>query len=94
MDINNPDFAKWFTKTVRELAREEAKKVVLEQQNLIVGEVETGGSGATISVYINNSTTAVDVKNPNGLTLSTGQLVAIIYPNGRNDGEKYIDRVL
>lgn len=58
------------------------------------GKVAAGGSGATISVYLNDSATARDVRNPNGLTLSTGALVFIWLPNSKTDNMAFIDHRL
>ncbi len=60
----------------------------------VVGKVVTAGSGTTISVYINNSTTAVTVQNPRSFSLTAGVLVGIIYPNLKLDNMAYIDRIL
>ena len=62
--------------------------------NWATGEVVTGGSGTMIPVYINNSTTAVTIRNPNGLSLTAGKLVAVISPNYKDDNMRYIDRIL
>jgi hypothetical protein len=93
MDINDPKFAKWLITTIRDIAKEEAKNVYKEKQKIIIGKVATSGSGETIQLYINNSTTAVDIKNPRGFSLTTGQLVVIESPNGKDDNMRYIDRL-
>lgn len=79
-----------FRKIAKQVYYEEQAKNAREQ----VGKVVTSGSGATISVYINNSTTAVGIKNPRSFSLTTGQLVAIVRPNLKNDNSRYIDRIL
>lgn len=94
MDPNSPEFAKWFTRTIDERAAKVAEEILLKTPNWATGKVVTSGSGATISCYINNSTTAVDVKNPRSLSLTAGQLVAVIYPNYKQDSMAFIDRLL
>ena len=94
MDINSPEFAKMFIDVIDARVEKKLSEVLAQQRNWAVGKVASGGSGATVSLYINNSTTAVDVKNPRSFTLVAGQLVAVIFPNGRNDQDKYIDRIL
>lgn len=93
MDINSPEFAKWFDSAIRDIVRDEFKKLVSSLRFEVVGKVATSGSGATINCYINNSPTAVPVKNPRGFSLTAGQLVAVVYPNF-NENLKYIDRIL
>lgn len=93
-EMSDEQFGKEIAKLIDKRIYALVPKIIIQQQNLIVGKVVTSGSGTTISVYINNATTAVDVKNPRSLSLTAGQLVAIIFPNGRNDNEKYVDRVL
>ena len=65
----------------------------IKKTKIIIGKVVTSGSGETIQLYINNSTTAVDIKNPRGFSLTTGQLVVIESPNGKDDNMRYIDRL-
>lgn len=93
MDINSPEFTKWFDSAIRDIVRDEFKKLVSSLRFEAVGKVATSGSGTTVNCYINNSPTAVPVKNPRGFSLTAGQLVAIVYPNF-NENLKYIDRIL
>lgn len=93
MDINSPEFAKWFDSAIRDIVRDEFKKLIGNLRFEAVGKVATSGSGATINCYINSSPTAVPVKNPRGFSLTAGQLVAVVYPNF-NENLKYIDRIL
>jgi len=94
LDINSSEFAKQFINVID--ARIEAKfkelKSTLSPEK--VGKVAVNGSGATIQVYIGNSTTAVEIKNPRSFTLTAGQLVAVAFPNFKNDSTKFIDRIL
>lgn len=94
LDINSPEFAKQFEAEIRRIVRKEfnelKKGLALER----VGKVAATGSGATIQVYIGNSTTAVEIKNPRSFSLTAGQLVAVVYPNFKNDSTKFIDRIL
>ena len=94
IDINSPEFAKQLISVMRDVARQEARAEIANIKFERVGKVATSGSGATISVYIENSTTAVDIKNPNGLSLTAGQLVVITFPRFKNDNAKYINRLL
>lgn len=94
MDINSPEFAKWLINLIDERAdikfNEKIKNVGLEQK----AKVATSGSGATISVYIENSTTATDIKNPCGFSLTEGQLVMIMRPTFQNNNTRFITRIL
>lgn len=95
LDINSPEFAKQFNSLIRSIVRDELKKLVSSDLRLEkVGKVAVNGSGPTVQVYINDSATAVTVKNPRGFSLSAGQLVAVVFPNFKNDGAKYVDRIL
>lgn len=95
MDINDPRVAQALIDMVDTRINLLFPELLYQYKNKewANGTVVTGGSGTTIPVYINGSTTSVNVKNPWGLTLTTGQLVVIEYPNGRNDGEKFIARI-
>jgi hypothetical protein len=94
LDINSPEFAKQLAAYIDSRVERKLREVLGKTKNWATGKVAVSGSGATISVYINNSTTAVDVKNPRSLSLTAGQLVAVIYPNWKQDNMAYIDRVL
>ena len=94
MEVNSNEFADFLIDLID--TRIEKKFPELQKKNInwSVGKVVTSGSGTTISVYINNSTTAVTIKNPNSLSLITGQLVVVISPNYKDDNMRYIDRIL
>lgn len=94
LDINSPEFAKQFDAQIRAIVRNEFKELVKGLTVEKVGKVAVTGSGATIQVYIGNSTTAVEVNNPRSFSLTADQLVAVAYPNFKNDRTKYIDRIL
>jgi hypothetical protein len=94
LDINSPEFAKQLTAIIDARVDKRVAEILRNTKNWATGKVAVSGSGATISVYINNSTTAVDVKNPRSLSLAAGQLVAVVYPNWKQDNMMYIDRVL
>lgn len=69
-------------------------ELLAKQKNWVPAKVATSGSGATISLYINNSTTAVEISNSRGFSLAAGQVVAVILPNNKHDNDRYIDRLL
>jgi hypothetical protein len=94
LDINSPEFAKQLTAVIDARVEKKLREVLGKIKNWSTGKVATSGNGTTISVYINNSTTAVDIRNPRSLSLAAGQLVAVIYPNWKQDNMMYIDRVL
>ena len=94
MDLNSPVFAKQLDGVIREIVRSECKKIISGLRFEVVGKVASSSSGSTVNVYVQDSTTAVSVKNPRGFSLTTGQLVAVVFPNLRNDNTKYIDRIL
>lgn len=94
LDINSPEFAKQLAAYIDSRVERKLREVLGKTKNWATGKVAVSGSGATISVYINNSTTAVDVKNPRSFSLTAGQLVAVVYPNWKQDNMMYIDRVL
>lgn len=92
MDINSPEFAQFFNDFIRDITRKEFLKKINNLIFTVVGKVAENGSGSVINCFINNSNTPVPVKNPRNLSLSAGQLVAIVYPNFSDKG-KYIDRI-
>lgn len=69
-------------------------ELLRKNANWSAGKVAENGSGSSISVYINKSRTAVDVKNPRSFSLTAGQLVMVISPNNKNDNMRYIDHIL
>jgi hypothetical protein len=69
-------------------------ELLRQNANWTVAKVAVSGSGATVSVYIGDSTNAVDVKNSIGFSLTAGQLVAVVFPNFKNDNQKYIGWIL
>lgn len=93
LDINSPEFAKQLSNIIRDIVNDELEKMITNLRFEAVGKVATSGNSATINCYINNSPTAVPVKNPRGFSLTAGQLVAVVYPNF-NENLKYIDRIL
>jgi hypothetical protein len=97
IDINDP----MVVQTLKEFVDTRINKIItqMKKEGELSNEhlhckIAENGSGSTIKVYIDNSNTPVDVKNPRGFSLTTGQNVAVIFPNGRNDGDRYIDRIL
>lgn len=96
MNLNDPEFAKWFESLIRTIVQGEIKKFVKSGGIKFwdSAKVATSASTAIIQVYINNSTTAVGVRNPRSFSLTAGQLVAIVYPNFKMDNMAYIDRIL
>jgi len=92
MEFGDAEFMKEFLglldNRIRKIIREEVPRL----KNEAVGRVAATTSGATAQVYINNSATAVTVKNSRGLSLTTNQLVYIRYPNFKDDQAKFIDR--
>lgn len=94
VDINSPVAAKELIKAIDARIEFKFKELVKDLSLEKIGKVAVNGSGATIKVYINNSRTAVEVRNPRGFSLTAGQLVAVVLPNFRNDNSKYIDRIL
>lgn len=95
MDINSPEFQKAILDVID--IRIEKKFKELIKSDLIlekVGKVAVSSNGSMIQVYINNSQTAVEVKNPRSFSLSVGDFVAVVFPTFKNDNSKYIDRVL
>ena len=94
LNIDDPEFAKQLMSVIDDRVEAKFKELVKGLSLEKVGKVVTSGSGATIQVYISNSTTAVEVKNPRSFTLTANQLVAVVFPNFKNDSTKYIDRIL
>ena len=97
IDMNSPEFARILIEIMDTRIDKKVPEIIKNQSGFMyekVGKVATSGSGATISVYIENSTTAVDIKNPNSLSLTAGQLVMITFPRFKNDNTKYINRLL
>jgi len=94
LDINSLEFAKQFKTIIEDLTEKKFKELWKKNTSWSVGKVVTSASTATIQIYINNSTTAVEVKNPRSFSLTEGQLVAVVFPNFKNDSQKYIDRIL
>lgn len=91
MDMNSPEFAK---RLLAAFDRQIDKKLKdFKPANWCTGKV-AGGSGATISVYINNSLTATGVRNPRGLSLLSNDLVFIWNPNSKVDNMSFIDHKL
>jgi hypothetical protein len=95
LDMNSPEFAKQLDQVIRDIVRSEFKQLIASELKAeAVGKVAASSSGATVNVYINESTTAVKVKNPRGFNLTTGQLVAVRFPKFKNDNSKFVDRIL
>jgi hypothetical protein len=97
LDLNSPEFAKFIIDIIDQRIDKKVPEIIKKSSGFIyekVGKVVTSGNGATIQIYIENSTTAVEIKNPRSLSLTAGQLVAIVFPNFKNDNSKYIDRLL
>lgn len=94
LDINDPKVAKLLIESFRDIARKVFREEIVKLNLEKIGKVAVTGNGATIQIYIENSTTAVEIKNPRSLSLTAGQLVAIVFPNFKNDNSKYIDRLL
>lgn len=94
LDINSSEFAKQFDAYIDFKVEKKFKELINTIHLESVGKVAISGNGTTIQVYINNSQTAVEVKNPRSFSLDKDQLVAIVFPNFRNDNSKYIDRIL
>lgn len=96
LDIDSPKFSKEMIGVFRKVARDVYYEEQGKKDNSLeqIGKVATSGSGATISVYIENSTTAVDIKNPGGISLTAGQLVVIERPTFKNDNSRTIKRLL
>jgi hypothetical protein len=94
LDINDPEFAKQFMSIIDVRVESKFKELIKGLSTEKVGKVAVDGNGSTIQVYIGNSTTAVDIKNPRSFSLTAGQLVAVAFPNFKNDSTKYIDRIL
>jgi len=94
LDINSLEFAKQFKTIIEDLTEKKFKELWKKNTNWSVGKVVTSANTATIQLYINNSTTAVEVKNPRSFSLTTGQLVVVSSPNNKDDNMRYIDRVL
>lgn len=93
LDINDPKVVDILFEAIDKRVEEKFKELLLLNPSWVKGKVATSGSGSTISVYISNSTTAVDVNNPRGFSLTTGQNVVIRYPNNKNDRDKFIDYI-
>ena len=94
MDINSPEFADFLIDLIDTRQEINFPKLQIKYLNWKTCKVAASGSGATVSVYVGNSTTAVNIKNPNSFSLTAGQLVAVISPNNKNDDARYIDRIL
>jgi hypothetical protein len=94
IDINSPEVAKELVKAIDKRIEMKFKELVKGLSIEKIGKMAAAGNGPVVQVYINNSPTAVEVKNPRGFSLVAGDLVAIVFPNFRNDSSKYIDRIL
>jgi len=94
LDINSPEFAKQLMNAIDDRVEVKFRELVKGLSIEKVGKVAVTGSGATIQVYIGNSATAVEIKNPRSFSLTANQLVAIAFPNFKNDSTKFIDRIL
>ena len=94
LDINSLEFAKQFKTIIEDLTEKKFKELWKKNTNWSVGKVVTSASTATIQLYINNSTTAVEIKNPRSFSLTTDQLVVVTSPNNKDDNMRFIDRVL
>lgn len=92
MDINSSEFAKKLIAAVDR--RIEKKMEGFRPANWCTGKVAVAGSGASISVYINNSLTATTIRNPRGLSLALNNLVFIWNPNSKVDNMSFIDHKL
>lgn len=67
-------------------------KKLKEFKNSLIDEV-TGKVASTspLKVYLRDDTTnAVEVRNPYSLTLAVGDLVRVRFPNFKNDANRYI----
>jgi hypothetical protein len=59
------------------------------------GKVSEGGNGLTvIPVFINDSTTVTTVRNPNNISVDTGDLVFVWTPNLKLDNMSFVDHKL
>ena len=58
-----------------------------------IGKVESGGVDS-VSLFINNSSTSVLVRNPHALNLVAGDLVFVWLPNGKLDNMAFVDHKL
>lgn len=97
MDFNSPEFAQFLIDLIDTRIEKKVPEIIKKQSGFIyekTGKVAVSGNGSIIQVYIENSTTAVEVKNPSSFSLTAGQLVAIVFPNFKNDNAKYIGRIL
>lgn len=94
LDINDPKVAKLLIESFKDIARKVFREEIVKLNLEKIGKVAVTGSGATIQIYIENSTTAVEIKNPRNFSLTEGQLIVIVFPNFKNDDGKYIDRIL
>lgn len=94
LDINSPEFAKQLDSYIDLKIENKFKELINNVSLEKVGKVAVSGNGTVIQVYIENSTTAVEVKNPRSFSLVAGQLVVVVFPNFKNDNAKYIDRIL
>lgn len=93
-NLNDTAFIKEILSIIDLRIEKKVAELLAKQTNWAAAKVATTGSGATVSLYINNSTTAVDAKNPRSFSLTAGQLVAVNYPNHKLDSMAYIDRIL
>ncbi len=92
MDINSSEFAKKLISVIDR--RIEKKMEGYKPTNWCTGKVAVAGSGVTISVYINNSLTTTNIRNPRGLSLLLNDLVFIWNPNSKIDNMSFIDHKL
>ncbi len=89
MDLNSPEFAKKLIAAVDR--RIERKMEGFKPANWCIGKVAVAGGGTSVSVYINNSSTAAAIRNPRGLNLLLNELVFIWNPNSKVDNMSFID---
>jgi len=95
LDINSPEVARQFKSVIHKWFKEWYYEEQGKSENTLeqTATVAATGSGATVSVYIGDSETAVSIKNPSGFSLTAGQMVVIERPKFKNDNSRTIKRL-
>ncbi len=93
VDLNDPKTARQIITILDQ--RVERRLKSYKPSLWCTGEVSVGGTGlALVSVFINDSITVTTVRNPNLVSVGTGDLVFIWTPNMKLDNMAFIDHKL
>lgn len=85
MNLNSPEFAKALRDFVDQRVEQRLKSYF--PKFYVIGRVATA---SPLTCYIEESTTAVPVRNPAGISLNVSDIVGIILPNARDDVQRFV----